>query len=71
MSKHIRFTRLIERTKHDGEIVLSGWFGGAKVIGRRGKPTDDGSATWNILLAEPDERAADARAFWTARQRGV
>lgn len=62
MSKHIRFTRLIERTNDDGELVLSGWFGNAKVIGHRGQPSHtDGSATWNIYLAEPDERAIESK----------
>lgn len=61
MTNRIRFTRLIERTSVDGEPVLTGWFGNAKVIGHRGNPTPDGAPSWNIYLAEPDERATEAK----------
>lgn len=61
MSKHVRFTRLIERTNDQGETYLSGWFGHAKVIGKRGNPGPEGAPSWVIYLAEPDQRADQSR----------
>lgn len=61
MSNQVRFTRLVQRTNDEGSAYLVRWFGSARIIGRPGKPTDDGSPTWNIVLAEPDEQVREAR----------
>lgn len=69
MSAHVPLTRLIERTNDEGQRVLSGWLGKAKVIGHRGKDSADGSATWVLYLTAPDDRANEAkRRAWHKRQ---
>lgn len=61
MSKYVHIARLVERVNDEGENVLSGWFGNAKIVGYRGRPTDAGNETWLLFVTEPDERARGSR----------
>jgi hypothetical protein len=44
----IQLRTLSQRTCERGNEYLTGFFGKARVIGFRGKPTADGTPTWNL-----------------------
>lgn len=61
MSKLVRLTKLVQRVNDEGQTVLSGFIGMAEIIGFQAKPTQNGSDTWIIYLANPDQRAQERR----------
>ena len=48
---------LSERTSARGTTYLTGWLGKAKVVAFRGKEPDKfGNPTWEVFVAEPQQR---------------
>jgi hypothetical protein len=44
------------RTSARGNAYLSGWLGKAQVVGFPGEADKYGNATWNLYVAEPEQR---------------
>lgn len=53
--------QLSERTSAKGNPYLSGWLGKATVVGFRGDPDKYGNETWNLYVAEPEQREEGPR----------
>ena len=58
----VLLTVLAQQTSARGNAYLSGWLGKAQVVGFAGEPDKYGNETWNIFLAEPEQRADPAGA---------
>lgn len=50
------------RTSAKGNAYLSGWLGKAQVVGFPGEADKYGNATWNLYVAEPEQRDAPSGA---------
>ena len=51
---------MFERTSAKGNVYFTGRLGSAKIVVLRGEPTDDGCQTWNVILSEAPQKAANA-----------
>lgn len=71
MSRSVPLIRLVERAGRDGEPLLTGWLGMARVTGRLGTPTADGETTWILSLVEDDRPREAFRQRKAKRERGA
>ena len=54
---------LTECTSAKGNAYLRGWLGASNVVGFQGEPDEEGRPTWQLFLAERQQRPQSALPF--------